>query len=90
MQRSCDHFNGNGNLNFTSSLLMIVQFDLGVGVVFGQLVGQGFGIIILCVSDFKSRTYKPLCCGHRAICWNRIPLIPSFLMFVLQNGVRYF
>ena len=59
-------------LNFTSSLLMIVQFDLGVGgLFFGQLVGQGFGTIILfcvCVRFLNPGHISHLCCGHRAIC----------------------
>lgn len=97
-------FNGNSQIfvgvsictaivNFTSCIIMIVFYDLGLGgLIFGQLIGQGFGLLmLLLLSGIRSRVHKPFMLKYSCnLLKLGIPMMPSFfLLFLLQNGVRF-
>jgi O-antigen/teichoic acid export membrane protein len=80
-------------LNLVSSATMVVIFDMGVeGLFFGQLAGQvGGAILLVLFSNFKTKfNISSNLYWVGALLKQGLPLIPSFfLMFLLQNGIRY-
>ena len=80
-------------INFVSSIIMIVFYDFGLGgLIFGQLIGQGFGLaLLLLLSGIGARVHKLFMLRYSInLLKHGIPLIPSFfLLFALQNGVRF-